>query len=146
MKHWPVLFLLLFLLPSHAQSQRPPAKRIYIKPAQVIDITQARKKPENLFDGDITTPALPDFYNGFILNETKGQVAWIVLDSFINHPKIEIYNTQWASGGQVDFQFFYDWTDTSRHSPVYSTTLPSAQWKWVDTAGTRAWRDSARLV
>jgi hypothetical protein len=146
MKYWPVLFLLLFSLPSLAQSQRPPAKRIYIKPAQVIDITQARKKPENLFDGDTTTPALPDFYNGFILNETKGQVAWIVLDSFINHPKIEIFNTRWASGGQVDFQFFYDWTDTGRHSPVYSTTLPSAQWKWVDSAGTRAWRDSARLV
>lgn len=144
-----LLLALLFIwisLPAHAQTPRPPAKRIYIKPAQIFDISQARKKPENLFDGDTTTPALQDFFNGYILNETGGQVAWIVLDSFINHPKIEIFNARWAYGGQVDFQFFYDWTDTSRQSPVYSTTLPSAEWKWVDTNATRAFRDSARLM
>jgi hypothetical protein len=130
----------------NAQKTPPPAKRISIKPAQVFDITQARKKPENLFDGDTTTPAIPDWFNGYIIDDAKGQVAWIVLDSFINHPKIEIYNGRWAYGSPVDFQFFYDVSDTTRHSPVYSTTLPSAEWKWIDSNETRSWSDSARLI
>jgi hypothetical protein len=140
------LFFLFHSLPALAQHPLPPANRIDIKPAQVIDITQARKTPANLFDGDLTTPALPDYFNGFILNETHGQVAWVVLDSFINHPKIEVYNAQYASRGLVEFQFYYDWTDTSRHSPAFTTTLPSAQWKWVDSTATRAYGDSARLM
>lgn len=146
MKQFLVLLLVISGMTTYGQDRYPPAKRIQVRPAQVFDITQARKKPENLFDGDTTTPALPDFFNGYILQETNGQVAWIVLDSFINHPKIQVYNARWAYGGQVDFQFFYDYTDTSRHSPVYSTTLPSAEWKWVDTIATRSWSDSARLI
>lgn len=146
MQYLMALVLMFGFLPLNAQTPRPPAKRIHIKAAQVFDITQARKKPENLFDGDTTTPALQDWFNGYILNETNGQVAWIVLDSFINHPKIEIYNGRWAYGSVVDFQFFYDVTDTTRHSPVYSTTLPSAEWKWIDTNETRSWSDSARLM
>jgi hypothetical protein len=141
-------FLLLTIgsLPLAAQNNLSAAKRIHIRAAQIFDETQARKKPENLFDGDTTTPAIQDFFNGYIIENAKGQVAWVVLDSFINHPKIQIFNGRWAYGLQVDFQFFYDYTDTSRHSPVYSTTLPSGEWKWVDTNATRAWSDSARLM
>jgi hypothetical protein len=122
-------------------SSTSPA-RIGINSLMVYDITQAKKRPENLFDGDTTTPAITDYFNGYILNETKGQVAWVVLDSFITSPKIEIFNGQYASGGIVDFQFFNDWTDTTKHSPVYSTTLPSNQWKIIDTK----YPGSARLI
>ena len=80
MKLFLAFILLLYILPSNAQSQLPAAKRISVKPAQVFDVTQARKKPENLFDGDTTTPGLQDYFNGFILSQTKGQVAWVVLD------------------------------------------------------------------
>jgi hypothetical protein len=135
-----------FITISGIIQAQPPAVRIHITPAQVYDVTQALKKPEKLFDGDTTTPALPDFYNGFILEQTKGQVAWIVLDTFINHPKIEVFNAQYAHGGIVEFQFFYDWTDTTRHSPVYSTTLPGNAWKGVDTVKSRAWKEPARLI
>jgi len=141
--------LLLLLLASDLVAQSlpwPPAKRLHIRPDQLFDVTQARKHPANLFDGDTTTPAFMDWWHGFILKDAGGQTIWIVLDSFINHPKIEVFNTQWSSGGLVEFQFYYDWTDTSRKSPVYTVTLPSAAWKWVDTLQTRAWRDSARLI
>lgn len=120
--------------------------QIDIRTHQVIDITQARKRPENLFDGDTTTPALPDYFNGFILKETNGQVAWVVLDNFITTPRVQVFNGQYASGSQVDFQFYYDWTDTSRHSPVYSTTLPSKQWRGVDTSNSKLYADSSRLI
>lgn len=146
MKYLMILVFSFGFLPLSAQTTPPPAKRIQIKPAQVFDITQARKKPENLFDGDTTTPALQDWFNGFILEETKGQVIWVVLDSFVNHPKIQIFNGRWAYGLPVDFQFYYDVTDTSRQSPVYSTTLPSAEWKWIDSNATRAFSDSARIM
>jgi hypothetical protein len=146
MKLFLALLLIYGALPLSAQTPRPPAKRIHIRPAQVFDLTQARKKPENLFDGDTTTAAITDYFNGYIIERAKGMVVWVVLDSFINYPKIEIFNGRWAYGLPVDFQFYYDYTDTSRHSPVYSTTLPSAEWKWVDTNATRAWSDSSRLL
>lgn len=120
--------------------------KVDIRPHQVIDITQARKQPQNLFDGDTTTAALTDFYNGYILNETGGQVAWVVLDSFISNPRALVFNGQYAQGSRVDFQFYYDWTDTSRHSPVYSTTLPSKQWRGVDTGNSKLYADSSRLI
>src|SRR5688572_23366853 len=122
MKTLLALLLMYAVMPASAQGPRPPAKRIHIRPAQVFDLTQARKKPENLFDGDTTTAAIPDFFNGYIIEQAKGMVVWVVLDSFINHPKIEIFNGRWAYGLPVDFQFYYDYTDTTRHSPVYSTT------------------------
>jgi len=146
MRYFLVLLIIFSVLSAAAQNQWPPAKRIHINPSQVFDLTQAGKKVQNLFDGDTTTPAIPDFFNGYIIEGTKGIVAWVVLDSFINHPKIEVFNAQYAHSFPLEFQFYYDVTDTSRHSPPYTITLPSAQWKWVDTNATRAYADSVRLI
>lgn len=113
-----------------------------IRPEHVYDGSQARKTPELLFDGDTTTMAFGDYYNGYILEPTGGQVIWVVLDSFVNNARVELFNGRWAYGGRLDFQFYYDFKDTARKSPVYSTTLPSLEWKQLETP----WSDSARLI
>lgn len=122
----------------------PPSglAKINIQPAHVYDMSQAKKTPELLFDGDTTTMAFEDYFNGFILDATGGQYIWVVLDSFINNARVELFNGRWAYGSQVDFQFYYDFKDTSRKSPVYSTTLPSLEWKTLQVA----WPDSSRLI
>jgi hypothetical protein len=136
------------VVPEGTTSTPPPnpgpvfLSKLNIRPEHVYDLTQARKTPELLFDGDTTTVALPDWYNGYILESTGGQIVWVVLDSFVNNARVELYNGRWGYGGQVDFQFYYDITDTTRKSPVYSTTLPSLEWRSLETP----WADSARLL
>lgn len=148
MYRFPTLLLIFLAIHSLVLCQHPlpGLERITISPGQVYDLTQARKHPENLFDGDTTSPAFTDFLNGFIIKESNGQVAWVVLDSFVNHPVVAIFNAQYASGGLVGFQFFYDWTDTTRHSPVYATTLPYNSWKLVEDDKSRQYNDSVRLM
>jgi hypothetical protein len=120
----------------------PVTAKLNIRPDQVYDFTQARKTVDRLFDGDTTTMAFPDYFNGYIMDATGGQIIWVVLDSFVNKARVELYNARWAYGGQVDFQFYYDVKDTTRKSPVYSTTLPSLEWRTLDCPFT----DSARLM
>lgn len=123
----------------------PPAtgrQLLAIRPDQVYDGSQARKTPQFLFDGDTTTVALGDYFNGYILEPTGGQIIWVVLDSFVNNARIEFFNGRWAYGGRIDFQWYYDIKDTSRKSQVFSTTLPSLEWRTLETS----WPDSARLL
>lgn len=53
-----------------------------VVPRHVFDQSQARKTVERLFDHDTLTPAFQDFFNGYIIEPTKGQILWVVLDSF----------------------------------------------------------------
>lgn len=124
----------------------PAGVKLGINTEDVYDITQAAHHPDHLFDGDTTTPCFLNFFNGYILDQTNGQQAWIVLDSFVNYPRVEVFNGAFATGGVVEFQFYYDWTDTTRHSPIYSTTLPGSAWKWVDSLNSRSYSDSSRLI
>lgn len=124
----------------------PPGVKLGITPKDIFDISCAAHHPDLLYDGDTLTVCFQNFFNGYILDQTDGQQAWIVLDSFIQYPRVEIFNKQFASGGQVDFQFYYDWTDTTRHSDIYSTTLGSNTWKWADSINSRTYSDSSRLV
>lgn len=134
------------VVPEGTTSTPPPTptgkQLLAIKPAQVFDGSQARKTPELLFDGDTTTMAFGDYFNGYILDAAGGQYIWVVLDDYVNNASIDLFNGRWAYGGQVDFQLYYDITDTSRKSQVFSTTLPSLEWKTLDIP----WNDSARLL
>jgi hypothetical protein len=131
-------------IPEGTTSTPAPTGRqlLAIKPGQVFDGSQARKSPQNLFDGDTTTVAFQDYFNGFILDATGGQIIYVVLDSFINNVRVDLFNGQWAYGNPVDFQLFYDITDTTRKSQVYSARLPSKEWLSLDIP----WNDSARLL
>lgn len=132
------------VVPEGTTSTPTPTSRelLAITPRHVFDMSQARKNVEHLFDRDTTTVAFQNFFNGYILDATGGQIIWVVFDSFINNARVELFNGRWAYGGQVDFQFYYDLSDTTRKSPVYSTTLPSAEWKTLQAP----WADSARLM
>lgn len=120
-----------------------------IKPAEVFDITGAAKRVDRLFDKDtaITSRVFQDNLNGYILDQTGGQVVWVVLDSFINHPRALFYKSyENGGGGNVTIQYFYDRTDTSRHSNVFTASLDNGIWAPADTANSRLYTDSTRLL
>lgn len=124
----------------------PAGSLVTVNPISIFDVTQARKRPELLFDGDTTTAWVSDFLNGYILSGTGGQQVWIALDSFITHPRVKVWNGAFSGGSNVSVQFFYDWTDTTRHSAVYTTSLATSTWKYIDSLSSRVYADSVRLI
>lgn len=124
----------------------PPGVRLYPTTENFFDLVQANKPLLwRLIDNDSTTAGLTDFFNGYIWDDYKQMGFWVNLDTFINHPRIRLFNSG-SAGFTVTFQFFYSHMDTTRHSPEYSTSLPENSWKWVDSAVTREYDDSARWI
>lgn len=126
---------------------QPADHLIPINGKMVYDVTGATHKPNQLFDGDTASLVFENNNNGYILDQTNGQIVWIVLDSFYMHPKVAALKRNLpGGGGTVEFSFHYDWTDTARRSPTYTATLADGQWKFADSVNSRAYADSARLV
>lgn len=128
------------------QNNFPPATKVNVTPGMIFQTTSAHKKPQLLFDGDTTTKWTSDFFNGFAIDAMNGQWFYMVLDSFYTHPWLQVFNGPFAGGDTVSYQCFYDWTDTTRHSQVFATTLATSTWKAIDTINSRAYSDSFRLV
>lgn len=105
----------------------------------------AGKTTELLIDGDTTTLGYPNFFDGYIVTTYHNEGLWIRLDSFYNTPKVRIFNNN-NSAIKVGFQFYYGRSDTTRHSPWYSATLPNNVWTYVDSVNSRTWEDSVRWV
>jgi hypothetical protein len=105
----------------------------------------AGKTTELLIDGDTTTIGYPNFTDGYIVTTYYNEGLWIVLDSFINTPKVRVFNNN-NSGIDISVQFYYGVSDTSRHSPLYTVDLPDRSWGYVDSANSREWSDSVRLI
>jgi len=125
----------------------PQDHLISVNGSMVYDITGAAHKPDQLFDGDLNTLVFENNLNGYILDQSGGQVAWIVLDSFYTHPKVAAYKRNLnGGGGTVQFSFHYDWTDTARRSPTYTATLADGVWRFADSVNSRGYEDSFRLV
>lgn len=137
-----ILFLSCFI----ARAQTYPAGQLLdITPNDVFDLTCAGKQSWALFDRNLATPLFQNYFYGFILNAAGGQIQWIALDSFVNHPRLQVHNT--GSGGPtVYWQMYYDVTDTTRHSLVYSGPLPSAGWGYIDSTDSRTYSAPARLI
>lgn len=123
----------------------PPPALIGLSTQRLYDLVQANKPTYRLVDGDTVAHVYPDCFEGYIINEFKTQGIWIDLDTFITNPKIEVYHDG-NGGGTFSVQYYYGYQDTSRHSELFSTTLPSSAWKGVDTTNSRAYADSARFV
>lgn len=136
-------FLIILLL---WQSVAAQTIKIGITPGMIFQTTSAQKKPQLLFDGDTTTVWVSDFFNGFAIDATNGQYFYIVLDSFYNRPWAEVFNGPFSGGDTVSYQCFYDWTDTTRHSQVFNTTLQTSTWKPIDSANSKLYTDSFRLI
>lgn len=98
-----------------------------------------------LIDGDTATTGYPNFTDGYVVTTYHNEGLWIRLDSFINTPKVRVFNNN-NSSIQVGFQFYYGRSDTTRHSPWYYTTLPNGIWTYVDSINSRTWSDSVRWV
>ncbi len=130
------------LIPTYPQDHQ-----IWVNGSMIYDVTGAAHKPNQLFDGDTASLVFENNLNGYILNQTNGQLAWIVLDSFYTNMKVAAYKRNLnGGGGTVEFTFYYDWTDTTRHSNTYTATLADGQWKFADSVNSRAYSDSSRLV
>lgn len=132
------------LLPTY-----PVGLKMDVVPADVFDVTGAGKRTDRLFDGDtsIASNVFQDQINEYILTQTDGQIIWIGLDSFVTNPRCAAFKSGYpGGGGTISFQFFYDWSDTTRHSDVFTATLADATWSWADSGTSRAYEDSSRLV
>lgn len=105
----------------------------------------AGKTTELLIDDDTTTVGYANFFDGYVITTYHNEGLWIVLDSFINTPKVRIFNGN-NSSIRVGFQFYYGRSDTTRHSPWYYATLPNGVWAYVDSVNSRQWSDSVRWI
>lgn len=124
----------------------PTVHKIQLDPSMWFDIVgNAGKTTELLIDGDTATTGYPNFFDGYIITTNHNEGLWIRLDSFINTPKVRVFNNN-NSSIQVGFQFYYGRSDTTRHSPWYYTTLPNGMWTYVDSINSRTWSDSVRWV
>jgi len=125
----------------------PPTHKITLDYKRMwFDIVgTAGKTTELLIDGDTTTTGYPNFFDGYIVTTYHNEGLWILLDSFINTPKVRVFNNN-NTAIRVGFQFYYGRSDTTRHSPWYYATLPNGVWAYVDSLNSRQWSDSVRWV
>jgi hypothetical protein len=124
----------------------PQTHKINLNLGMWFDIVgSANKTTEKLIDGDTTTVGYPNFFDGYVITENYTEGLWIVLDSFINTPKIRVFNNN-NSSIDVSVQFYYGRSDTSRHSPWYTLDLPDNAWGYIDSLNSRLWDDSVRLI
>lgn len=121
------------------------ATPINVDPNDVYDLVQAVKTADKLFDGNLSTSYINNFFEGQIITAFNHYGVIVDLKNYITHPKIEVYNNS-NGGNTVYFQFLYDYTDTSRASDIFPIVLPDASWKWVDSTLTRFYSDSARFL
>lgn len=131
--------------PSEVETY-PATHKIQLDFSMWFDIVgTVQKSTELLIDGDTTTTGYPNFFDGYVITTYHNEGLWIKLDSFINTPKIRVFNNN-NSSIDVGFQFYYGRSDTTRHSPWYYADLPDGAWGYVDSFNTRAWSDSVRWI
>lgn len=124
----------------------PETHKIQLDFSMWFDIVgTVQKSTELLIDGDTTTSGYPNFFDGYVITTNHNEGLWIKLDSFINTPKIRVFNNN-NSSIDVGFQFYYSRSDTTRHSPWYYADLPDNGWSYVDSFNSRAWSDSVRWI
>lgn len=123
----------------------PPVHKINLRQDMWFDIVGSNKPTEKLIDGDTTTTGYPNFFDGYIITENHSEGLWIVLDSFINTPKIRVFNNN-NSAIDIGVTFYYGRSDTSRHSQMYTVDLPDNAWGYIDSFNTRAYSDTVRLI
>jgi hypothetical protein len=124
----------------------PPTHKIELSPDMMFDLVGTiGKATHKLVDGDTTESAYPNFTDGYIISEYYTEGIWLMLDSFINTPKVRVFNAN-SIGVKLGVQFFYGNSDTSRHSDIYWGNLPNNQWAYIDSFNTRQYSDSIRWV
>jgi hypothetical protein len=123
----------------------PPVHKLTLNTGMWFDVVGSNKPTHLLIDGDTTTTGYPNFFDGYIITQNHHEGLWIVLDSFINTPKIRVFNNN-SSAIDIGVTFYYGRSDTSRHSQTYTMDLPDAAWGYLDSFNTRAYSDSVRLI
>lgn len=114
-------------------------EKIPITPEEVYNISD-HKDPQDLFDGDTSTVAIKDPYEGFVIQQT-GIVSWVDLQGYWKKFRIRFYNKNNSFNHQVKIRFFRSWQDTTVKSAEF-TYLTTIGWNTIDTTLTKAVSDS----